>query len=174
MAGRQLPLFSLIIPAWMVAAMSGWKGLRGVWPAVLVCGGSFALVQFLTSNFLGPTLVDVGGGLVSLVLLTLFLRVWQPAEIWRFEGEVEDATRIAPPPGEDDESAVRPAEANKATAAATVPRFTRRQVASAWVPWMILSVCVLVWGVPPVQAWLDGGRTLRPAAESSPEERDRR
>jgi lactate permease len=173
MVGRQLPLFSLIIPAWMVAAMSGWKGLCGVWPAVVVSGSSFALVQYLTSNFLGPTLVDVGGGMVSLVLLTLFLRVWRPAEIWRFEGEVEDAARITSPMGVDDESAIRRADANKATAAATAPRFTRRQVASAWVPWIILSVCVLVWGIPPVQAWLDGGRKLRPAAELSLEEKDR-
>ena len=79
MAGRQLPFFSLIIPAWMVVAMSGWKGLRGVWPAVLVSGSSFAVVQFFTSNYLGPTLVDVGGGLTRWYSLTLFLRVWRPA-----------------------------------------------------------------------------------------------
>lgn len=151
MAGRQLPLFSFIIPAWMVAAMAGWRGLRGVWPAVLVSGSSFAVVQFLTSNYLGPTLVDVSGGLVSLVLLTLFLRVWRPAEIWRFDGESEDNQAFAAP------------------AAGRVPParpFTRREVASAWVPWIILSVCVLVWGIPPVQAWLDGGRAVRPAAPS--------
>src|SRR5262245_15675046 len=63
MAGRQLPFFSLIVPAWLVAAMSGLRGLRGVWPALLVCGGSFAVVQFLVSNFVGPALVDVIGGL---------------------------------------------------------------------------------------------------------------
>ena len=67
MAGRQLPLFSLIIPAWMVCAMSGWRGLRGVWPAVLVCGGTFAVVQFVISNFVGPSLTDVAGGVASMV-----------------------------------------------------------------------------------------------------------
>ncbi len=66
MAGRQLPIVSLIIPAWLVATMSGWRGLAGVWPAVLVSGGSFAIVQYLWSNFVGPELVDIVGGLVSL------------------------------------------------------------------------------------------------------------
>ncbi|MGL4464638.1 MAG: L-lactate permease, partial [Planctomycetia bacterium] len=78
MAGRQLPLFSLIVPAWMVVAMSGWRGLVGCWPAVLVCGGSFSALQFLTSNYHGPTLVDVVGGVGSLVATAVFLRFWQP------------------------------------------------------------------------------------------------
>jgi lactate permease len=84
MAGRQLPFFSLIIPAWMVCTMSGWAGLRGVWPAVLVCGGSFAIVQFLISNFVGPSLTDVAGGVASMASLALMLRYWQPKEVWRF------------------------------------------------------------------------------------------
>src|SRR5437660_1179835 len=63
MAGRQLPFFSLLIPAWLVWVMAGWQGVLGVWPALVVCGGSFALVQFLTANFHGPWLVDVIGGL---------------------------------------------------------------------------------------------------------------
>src|SRR5215475_8175262 len=74
MAGRQLPFFSLLVPAWLVWVMAGWRGVAGVWPALLVCGGSFALVQFLVANYLGPALVDVAGGLVSLVCLALFLR----------------------------------------------------------------------------------------------------
>jgi lactate permease len=165
MAGRQLPLFSFIIPAWMVVAMSGWKGLRGVWPAVLVSGSSFALVQFFTSNFMGPTLVDVGGGLVSLVLLTLFLRVWQPAEIWRFGDEVATSDDVQLAPGSVAVAAMVLPGAR--TAARPARRFTRGEVARAWVPWVVLSVCVLVWGTPPVQAWFDGGRTLRPAATPS-------
>ncbi|HEV3024943.1 MAG TPA: L-lactate permease, partial [Pirellulales bacterium] len=69
MAGRQLPLFSLVVPAWLVVTMSGWRGLMGCWPAVLVCGGSFAAIQFLTANYHGPTLVDVVGGLGSMASL---------------------------------------------------------------------------------------------------------
>ena len=80
MAGRQLPLFSLIVPAWMVWAMAGLARLVGVWPAVLVCGGSFAVVQFCISNFMGPTLVDVAGGLGSLVALAVLLQFWRPQD----------------------------------------------------------------------------------------------
>src|SRR5579862_4578521 len=78
MAGRQLPLVSLIVPAWLVVTMSGWRGLRGVWPAVLVCGVSFAAVQFAWSNLVGVELVDIMGGLTSLGALAVLCRVWRP------------------------------------------------------------------------------------------------
>src|SRR5262245_57816648 len=84
MAGRQLPFVSLLVPAWLVATMSGWKGLRGSWPAVLVCGGVFAIVQFLWSNLVGPELVDIVGGLGSLIALAAFCRVWKPKETFEF------------------------------------------------------------------------------------------
>src|SRR6476659_155878 len=87
MAGRQLPFFSLIVPAWLVWTMAGWRGVRGVWPAILVSGGSFALVQFWVANYFGPRLVDVAGGLASLVLLAAFLKIWRPKEIWQFHSE---------------------------------------------------------------------------------------
>src|SRR5690606_2966117 len=96
MAGRQLPFFSLIVPAWLVAVMGGWRAVVGCWPAILVCGGSFAGIQFLTSNFHGPTLVDVVGGLGSLVSLAVFLRFWQPKEIWRFPDEADQAVAERP------------------------------------------------------------------------------
>src|SRR6476620_4697171 len=84
MAGRQLPFVSLIVPAWLVVTLSGWRGLRGVWPAVLVCGGTFAVVQFAWSNFVGVELVDIAGGLASIAALALFMRVWQPRDVWDF------------------------------------------------------------------------------------------
>src|SRR3990172_2120734 len=84
MAGRQLPLFSLIVPAWMVCTMAGRRGLGGVWPAVLVCGGTFATVQFLISNYIGPSLTDVAGGVTSMVALAALLRFLQPRAVWRF------------------------------------------------------------------------------------------
>ena len=138
MAGRQLPLFSLIIPAWLVAVMSGWKSVKGCWPAILVCGGSFALIQFLVSNLHGPTLVDVLGGVGSLVALTVFLRFWQPKEIWRFPDEKPIA------------------------AAANDPPPTARQVAYAWTPWLLLSAMVFVWGLPAWRDVLDGTTAKEP------------
>src|SRR5262245_1975530 len=134
MAGRQLPFFSLLIPAWLVWVMAGWRGVLGVWPALVVCGGSFALIQFLTANFHGPWLVDVVGGLVSLVCLALFLRVWQPRQTWHFPEE-------APAPAVNPDAAVNPLE--------------RRAVVAAWVPWALLSAFVFVWGVPAVKQELD-------------------
>jgi lactate permease len=136
MAGRQLPLFSLIVPAWLVAVMSGWRGVRQCWPAIAVCGGSFATLQFLTANFHGPTLVDVVGGLGSLVALALFLRFWQPAAIWRFA----DAPAHAP----------------------AGPPLTTRQIAYAWMPWAVLSVMVFLWGWPSIKSELNGGPAERP------------
>src|SRR5260221_1105119 len=82
MAGRQLPFVSLIVPAWLVVTMSGWRGLRSVWPAVLVCGGTFALVQFAWSNYIGVELVDIPGGLVSIFAVGPFCRVWRPGDAW--------------------------------------------------------------------------------------------
>lgn len=133
MAGRQLPLFSLVIPAWIVALMSGWKGVKGCWPAVLVCGGSFAAIQFATSNFHGPGLVDVFGGVGSLVSLAVFLRFWQPKETWRFPDEPE-----------------RPPPADQAP-------LTAASVAYAWTPWVVLSVMIFLWGWPCWKTMLNGG-----------------
>ncbi len=80
MVGRQLPLFSLLVPFWLVAAQSGWRGMIGVWPACLVTGGSFALMQFLVSNFHGPWLVDIISAVVAMGALVLFMKVWKPQE----------------------------------------------------------------------------------------------
>jgi lactate permease len=141
MAGRQLPFFSLLIPGWMIWVMAGWRGLRGVWPAVLVSGGSFAVMQFLISNYLGPTLVDVLGGAISLVMLVLFLKVWQPAEVWQFQDGVAGAESAKP----------------RLDAAEAVTPASGRGTMSAWVPWFLLSVCVFVWGIPQMRMFLNGG-----------------
>ena len=87
MVGRQLPLLSLIVPFYLVALMAGWRGIRAVWPAALVSGGSFAVAQFLTSNLLGPMLPDIISSVVSILALVLLLRVWQPADTFRFAHE---------------------------------------------------------------------------------------
>lgn len=137
MAGRQLPFVSLIVPAWLVATMSGWSGLRAVWPAVLVCGGSFAIIQYLWSNFVGPELVDIAGGMVSIVALGLFCRVWKPKDVWEFpEISVRTPNQVVQPL-----PVVPPAAA----------------VRRAWMPWIFLSVAVTVWGLGSSKAFLNGG-----------------
>ncbi len=139
MVGRQLPLFALLVPFWLIWAFAGFRGLAGVWPAVAVAGLGFAVPQFLVSNFHGPWLVDVVAALVSLGATVLLLRVWQPGETWE---------------------SVSPGGGGTMTAAATpavLPRaHSRREIVRAWTPWLILSVVVFMWGVPQVKALLDG------------------
>jgi lactate permease len=139
MAGRQLPFVSLIVPAWLVVTMSGWRGLRGVWPAVAVCGGLFAAVQFAWSNAVGPELVDIVGGLASLVGLAAFCRVWKPREIWEFPTAGRAGGRVG------------------AELARPLASFARPVVIRAWMPWVFLSVTVILWGLAPVKAFLNGG-----------------
>ena len=157
MAGRQLPIVSLIVPAWLVVTMSGWKGLRGVWPAVLVSGGSFAVVQFLWSNYVGPELVDIIGGLVSLGCLAVFCTWWRPAESWDFPADAGDRPlrgASVPPMSE--------------AAAMHVTSSQRR----AWMPWVFLSVFVTAWGAGPIKAFLNAGpagmRTYRETGRQPP------
>src|SRR6201993_3366197 len=82
MVGRQLPVFSLIVPFWVVWAFAGWRGMKEVWPAILVCGVSFAVPQFVISNFINPWIVDIGASLISMACLIGFLQIWQPKELW--------------------------------------------------------------------------------------------
>ena len=142
MAGRQLPIVSLIVPAWLVVTMSGWSGLRGAWPAVLVCGGSFAIVQFLWSNYVGPELVDIMGGLVSLGCLALFCTWWKPQ---RSGNSVSSPTGAAAMSGAEPGSpAARGADPDAAPA-----------LIRAWMPWVFLSVFVTAWGIGPMKAFLN-------------------
>ena len=147
MAGRQLPIVSLIVPAWLVVTMSGWRGLKGVWPAVMVTGGSFAIVQFLWSNFVGPELVDIVGGLVSLGCTALFCAWWRPAEAWDFDG-ARSAT--------SERHGAIPAVPDGRPLQAAGPS-QRGQTLRAWMPWVFLSVFVTLWGVGPVKAFLNAG-----------------
>ena len=135
MAGRQLPFVSLIVPAWLVVTMSGWRGLRGVWPAVFVCGTTFAIVQFAWSNFIGPELVDIAGGLTSIGALALFCRLWQPKDRWE-SAAVADSRPLHVAAGSD--------------------RDRTSSVARAWMPWVFLSIVVIVWGLPATKNALAG------------------
>ena len=128
MAGRQLPFFSVIVPFWLIWAMAGWRGMLQVWPACLVSGLSFAIVQFLVSNYHGPWVVDIAGAVVSIFSLVLLLKVWKPASTWRFDDE---------PAKEADDPVEQPVG--------------RRDAWKAWMPWIILSLVVFGWGLPRVQ-----------------------
>jgi lactate permease len=124
MVGRILPFFSILVPFWLVWAYAGFRGMRGVWPATLVAGVFFAIPQFLVSNFHGPSLVDIISSLVSLAAVTIFLMKWHPKQIWGMNGH--------------DVTADARAEHG----------YSRAEVVKAWVPWIILSALVFVWGLP--------------------------
>src|SRR5499427_2213090 len=82
MVGRQLPFFSLIVPFWLIWTFAGRRGALEIWPAIVVCGISFAVPQYLISNFVNPWIVDIGASLISMACLILFLQVWQPQKLW--------------------------------------------------------------------------------------------
>ncbi len=138
MIGRQLPLFSLMVPFWLIWAFAGRKAMMEIWPAILVTGLSFAIPQYLVSNFIGPELVDIIAAIVSMVSLVLFLRVWQPKKIWTsptLKGNDVSAHEAKPP--------------------APIVVHDRAALIRAWTPWVILSLFVFTWGLPPVKAWLN-------------------
>ena len=155
MAGRQLPIFSLLIPAWMIVVMSGWRGLREVWPAALMAGGSFAVVQFGMSQLFGPMLVNVVGGLASLAVMAVFLRFWKPRTIWRFA----DEPAAVPDPVAEFES--HSTHDSAPAAKPTTRRYTTGEMAHAWVPWILLSLAVFLWGLPSFRTFLEGGLTQK-------------
>jgi lactate permease len=170
MAGRQLPFFSLIVPFWLVWAMAGWRRMVEVWPACLVAGGSFGLVQFLVSNYHGPWVVDIAGSLASILCLVGLLRVWRPKTVWRFEDERDPGgvparaatvQEVVPSPANDPPSAAtaapQPVGLDYATPATQA--VTRRQAARAWMPWVVLSVVVFAWGVPALNSKGPLGKT---------------
>jgi lactate permease len=131
MVGRQSPVFSLIVPFWLVWAFAGWRGMKGVWPAILVTGVSFAVPQFVISNYINPWIVDIGASLISMGCLILFLRVWQPKQLW-----------LSPSLRGKDESLATMAPAKPLDKAP----LTQSQLWSALLPWVIVCVVMLVWG----------------------------
>jgi lactate permease len=131
MVGRQLPFFSVIVPFWLVWAMSGFKGMIEVWPACLVAGLFFAIPQFVVSNYFGPSLVDIVAAIVSIGAMYALLKFWQPKKIWRFEEE-------------------------RNTAQAVIKKHSVGEAFMAWMPWIVLTVLVFIWGLPSVKTWLNG------------------
>ena len=158
MVGRQLPFFSLIVPFWLIWAFAGWRGMIEIWPAILVAALSFAVPQFLVSNFHGPWLVDVVAAIVSMASLALFLRFWHPKRIWEHEvrtasgsDRVDLASHVVSEPRPSGRAAADGALAN-----ARASDTTRSEILRAWLPWIILSAVVFVWGLPQTKSLLDG------------------
>jgi lactate permease len=151
MIGRQLPFFSLIVPFWLICVFAGFRGMLQVWPAILVCAVSFAVPQFLISNYVNPWIVDIGASVVSMACLVGFLRIWQPREIW-----TSPALRTR-----DDSAATMPAPAPLSAGTPSLQReASRNEIIWAWVPWVILSIIVAIWGtgwfkaiVNPIFTW---------------------
>ncbi|KAB7530116.1 L-lactate permease [Flagellimonas olearia] len=130
MVGRTLPILSLVLPFYLTMLVCGFKKSKEVFPAILVCGVSFAFLQWFSSNFLGPELPDIIAGLGSIICLIVFLKFWKPKNIWRFANE-------------DPET-----HASEGT-------FSKKQIARAWSPFVILAVLIIIWGLGPVKEKLD-------------------
>ena len=138
MVGRQLPVFSLLVPFWVIWAFAGWRGMMQVWPAILVTAVSFAIPQFVISNYINPWIVDIGASLISMGALILFLKVWQPKELWTspaLRGKDESAATMAP---------AKPLD--------TTP-LTQSQLWSALLPWIIVCIVMLIWGNGAFKTW---------------------
>ncbi|HEX3441926.1 MAG TPA: L-lactate permease [Pseudolabrys sp.] len=142
MVGRQLPFFSLIVPFWVVWAFAGWKGMKDVWPAILVTGVSFAIPQFLISNFINPWIVDIGASLISMACLIGFLKIWAPKELW-----------LSPALRSRDDSAANAAPPKPLKKPSTA------QVWLALLPWIVVCVILLLWGTNAVKAMLNAYAT---------------
>ena len=132
MAGRQLPILSVIVPFWLVAMMDGWRGIKETWPAALVAGVSFAATQFFTSNYMGPELPDITSALASLIALSLFLKIWQP----RRNAQMQSGTGVQP------------------------ANFSFAQILKAWSPFLILTALVTIWTLKPFKALFTAGGVL--------------
>jgi len=137
MIGRILPITGIIVPFWLVRAMVGWAETFEVLPAILVVGVSFSVTQYLWSNHVDSNLVDIAGGVVSLLATVVFLRFWRPKRVWRFEGE-----RAAAPAG-----------------ATPARKYTAGQILKAWMPFAILSLTVFAWGLPVIKGAINRATT---------------
>ena len=144
MVGRQLPFFSLIVPFWLIWAFAGFRGMKEIWPAILVTGVSFAVPQFLISNYVNPWIVDIGASLISMACLILFLKIWQPKTLW-----LSPALR-----GRDDSVGTMP------TKVMSTDPPTTQQMWMGLMPWIIVCALLLVWGtgwfkslVNPIFTW---------------------
>jgi lactate permease len=158
MIGRILPFTAILIPFWLIKTMVSWKETFEVFPAILVVGSSFALTQFFWSNYVDSNLVDIMGGVVSIVAVLIFLRFWKPKQIWRFDYD-EKASSVPRSTGviTDEVGGNWPAE--KFDGFAKVRPYTSGQIVRAWMPFAILSLFVLLWGLPSIKLAMNQATT---------------
>jgi lactate permease len=161
-SGRILPFLSVLIPFWLVRVMSSWRATFAVWLPLAAIGGTFGAVQFLWSNFVGFELVDIVAAVSSAAAGVIVIRLWKPRETWQFDREV------TPPQTVQETSGVGTPPTAGSTAG---PKFSTREVARAWMPYGLLIVTVLLWGLPSikllgtpaVKEWLDANTSWKPA-----------
>lgn len=137
MVGRQLPFISVFIPFYVIMIMVGWKKTIEVLPAIIVCGVTFAFAQWGTASYLGPYLPDVTASLLTLAALVILLKFWQPKTVWTFDHEPKFS-------GKESHD------------------YTGGQVFRAWAPYLVLTIMVLVWGIPSVKTSLDKSKVVIP------------
>lgn len=157
MVGRQLPFFSVIVPFWLIWAFAGWRKMLEIWPAILIAGVSFAVPQFIVSNYHGPMLVDVIAALISMACLTGFLRVWKPAT-------VHTSAALS---GRVDNSAIAEEHDQKPVASAAFASDAKPAVMRAWMPWIILTVFVFAWGTQGFKNMFDTRPAIDPATSTA-------
>ena len=148
MVGRQLPFIVPIVLVWIMAIMDGWRGVRETFPAIVVGGGSFAIAQFLTSNYIGPELPDITAAIASLVSLTLLFKVWQPKHIFRFENQVDGKNQMG------DNTSV--------SAPLPTTHYSPAQIIKAWMPFVILTAMVSLWSIKPFKDLFVKGKNGHP------------
>ena len=158
MIGRILPFTAVIVPFWLVRTMVGWQETFEVFPAILVVGFSFALTQFFWSNYVDSNLVDIMGGVISIIAVVVFLRFWKPKKIWRFDYD-KNASPLPPPTAEIADQFGGEWSVEKFDGYVKVRPYTAGQVLRAWMPFAILSVFVLLWGLPSIKLAMNRATT---------------
>ncbi len=148
MVGRQLPFIVPIVLVWIMAIMDGWRGVRETFPAIVVGGGSFAIAQFLTSNYIGPELPDITAAIASLVSLTLLFKVWQPKHIFRFENQVDGKNQRG--------------DTIRVSAPLPTTHYSPAQIIKAWMPFVILTAMVSLWSIKPFKDLFVKGKNGQP------------
>jgi lactate permease len=158
MIGRILPFTAVIVPFWLVRTMVGWKETFEVLPPILVVGFSFSLTQFFWSNYVDSNLVDIMGGVISIVAMVTFLRFWKPKRIWRFD--YDDKAAVLPPPtGKTSDQMGGEWAAEKFDGYVKARSYSAGQVVKAWMPFAVLSLFVLLWGLPSIKLAMNQATT---------------